>query len=193
MIYQPEFLHRAEEEQLLDILGAMPLVAMRYRQYTARREVLSFGASYDFAEGRLEAAEPLAQPLHPLRERVAAWMGIDPGALSHVLVARYRPGTPLGWHRDVPDFEDVVGVSLGAEALMRFRPYPAGLARRPEILHVPLAERSIYLLRGAARWRWQHSVAPVQALRYSITFRTVRAARGAAASRGTFTLPAAGP
>ena len=36
---------------------------------------------------------------------------------------------------------------------------------------------SIYLLRGAARWNWQHSVAPTKALRYSITLRTASTRR----------------
>jgi alkylated DNA repair dioxygenase AlkB len=37
--------------------------------------------------------------------------------------------------------------------------------------------RSIYLLRGPARWEWQHSVSATRSLRYSITFRTRRARR----------------
>jgi hypothetical protein len=30
-------------------------------------------------------------------------------------------------------------------------------------------------MQGDARWRWQHSIAPTKALRYSVTFRTLRA------------------
>src|SRR5690606_41709594 len=90
------------------------------------------------------------------------------------LVAEYSPGTPLGWHRDVPDFEDVVGISLGSAAEMRLRPYPHEKGKRGGVLKASIAPRSIYLLRGPSRWAWQHSVAPAQALRYSITLRTAR-------------------
>jgi alkylated DNA repair dioxygenase AlkB len=43
------------------------------------------------------------------------------------------------------------------------------------VIKLTLEPRSIYLLRGAARWAWQHSVAPTKELRYSITLRTARA------------------
>jgi alkylated DNA repair dioxygenase AlkB len=112
--------------------------------------------------------------------------------LEHALVARYTPGTPLGWHRDVPDFEDIIGVSLAAEALMRFRPWPPRDPRRADVRRLALAPRSIYLLRGPARWQWQHSVAPVAALRYSVTFRTRRRQRSATGG-ATISPPAAAP
>jgi alkylated DNA repair dioxygenase AlkB len=94
-----------------------------------------------------------------------------------VLVAEYREGTPLGWHRDVPDFEDVVGVSLLNEAVMRLRPYPPREPKKAGVIKLTIEPRSIYLLRGPARWEWQHSVAPTRSLRYSITFRTAAARR----------------
>jgi alkylated DNA repair dioxygenase AlkB len=71
--------------------------------------------------------------------------------------------------RDVPDF--LSGVSLGASCVMRFR---RGSRPDRELRRVPLAPRSAYVLSGAARAAWQHSVPPVSALRYSITFRTLR-------------------
>ena len=33
--------------------------------------------------------------------------------------------------------------------------------------------RHALVLRDDARWRWQHSIPPTKALRYSITFRTL--------------------
>jgi alkylated DNA repair dioxygenase AlkB len=91
-----------------------------------------------------------------------------------VLASEYQPGVPLGWHRDVPDFEVVVGVSLASAARLRFRPYPWDAAHRKEVFSLDLEPRSIYMLRDQARWGWQHSVPPVKQLRYSITFRTAR-------------------
>lgn len=94
--------------------------------------------------------------------------------LRRLRVAEYAPGTPLGWHRDVPDFETIAGVSLGGEALLRFRPYPLDEAARRQVLQLEVAPRSIYQMAGIARWGWQHSVPPVKARRWSITFRTPR-------------------
>jgi alkylated DNA repair dioxygenase AlkB len=174
MLYQRDFLTREEEAALIDLIAAMPVKEMNYRGYTARRRVLSFGGSYDFQAHQLNAAPALPDTLEPLRRKVAHWLGIAPEAFSQVMVAEYRQGTPLGWHRDVPDFEDVVGVSLLNEAVMRFRPYPPREPKKAGVIKVVVEPRSVYLLRGPARWDWQHSVAPTHRLRYSITFRTSR-------------------
>jgi len=174
MRYEPDFLGAEEEAALIALIATLPLEAAKYKAYTARRRVTSFGGSFDYDANKLRPTVPLPEALHPLRARVGAWAGIEPEALAHALVAEYAPGAPLGWHRDVPDFEDVVGVSLGSAATLRLRPYPPVDPRRADVLRVLAAPRSIYLLRGAARWGWQHSVAPVAALRWSITFRTRR-------------------
>jgi len=174
MRYAEDFLLPEEEAALAARIAGLPLAPMKYQQYEARRRVVSYGGQYDFSRQRLEEAEPIPGWLDPLRARAAAWSGIAPGAFVHALVAEYQPGTPLGWHRDVPDFEDVVGVSLLNAAVMRLRPYPPESGTRRDILKLTLPPRSIYLLRGASRWGWQHAVSPTKALRYSITLRTAR-------------------
>jgi alkylated DNA repair dioxygenase AlkB len=88
-----------------------------------------------------------------------------------VLVNEYRPGAPIGWHRDRPQFEDVVGVSLGAPGRFRFR-RKAGVGW--ERMALTVEPRSVYLLRGSARTEWEHSLPPAPELRYSITFRSLR-------------------
>ena len=173
--YERDFLSLAEEAELLGIVQGLPLKEMRYKEYTARRRGTSFGGSYDFGTNRLEPGPQLPEALHPLRAKVAAWAGIAPEDLGHMLIAEYRPGTPLGWHRDVPDFEDIIGVSLHNDAVMQFRPYvPGAPASGPAALEFLIEPRSVYLLRGPARWAWQHAIAPTEALRYSITLRTLR-------------------
>ena len=172
MRYEEEFLSREEERALVAILERLPLANMQYQQYTARRRVVNYGGKYDFSAQKLDEAAPLPEWLDSLRERAGAWAGIAPEAFTQALIAEYAPGTPLGWHRDVPDFEDVIGVSLLHEAVMRFRPYPPDGTTRADTLKLTLPPRSIYLLRGAARWEWQHAVSPTKALRYSITLRT---------------------
>ena len=142
----------------------------------------SYGSAYDYDRQRLLPAPPLPAFLLPLRERIARWAGLAPDAFCNALVAEYRPGTPLGWHRDVPDYELVAGVSLAAPARMRLRRYPPQGGRRDEILALELAPRSAYLLQGVARWGWQHSISPTAALRYSITLRTGRLTSSSAAS-----------
>lgn len=177
MVYECDFLDAKEESELVRLIQGWPLEAMRYKAYLARRRVLSFGGKYDFEANRLQQSLPIPAELDPLRARVAAWLGVDPQAFTQVLVAEYADGTPLGWHRDVPDFEDVVGVSLLSEAVMRLRPWPAQAVKRSDVLKLTIEPRSVYLLRGPSRWAWQHSVAPTKALRYSITFRTASARR----------------
>lgn len=180
MRYQPGFLTAEEESALLTQIRHLPLAPMQYQGFTALRRVVSYGGQYDFSAQRLNEAPPLPAWLDPLRDRVAGWAGIPAASFAQALIAEYRPGTPLGWHRDVPDFGDIVGVSLLADAVLRFRPYPPQAPVRAEVRKVTVAPRSVYLLRGPARWDWQHSVAPTKALRYSITFRTPSARRQAA-------------
>jgi alkylated DNA repair dioxygenase AlkB len=172
MRLQTDFLTQEEEATLVQVIAALPLAPMQYQQYTARRRVVSYGGQYDFSAQKLNAAQPLPAWLDPLRERAGAWAGIAPEHFTQALVAEYAPGTPLGWHRDVPDFEDVVGISLLDHAVMRFRPYPHETGSKAATLKLVLPPRSIYLLRGPARWGWQHAVSPTKALRYSITLRT---------------------
>lgn len=173
LVYQPEFLSAAEEAALIGVIATLPLQAAQYKQYVARRRVMSFGDSYDFDTHRLLPTAALDDRLHGLRDRVADWLHVAPAALVHALVAEYAPGTPLGWHRDVPDFETIVGVSLGGHAVLRFRPFPPEAGAR-KLVQLDAAPRSIYQLAGDARWGWQHSVAPTKERRWSITFRTAR-------------------
>lgn len=174
MRYGEDFLSRDEEGALLAHIAELPLHEARYKSYTARRRIASFGTQYDYDDQRLLPAPPIADFLLPLRERLAQWAGVAPQAFGNVLVAEYRPGTPLGWHRDVPDYELIAGVSLAATARMRLRRYPPANLRKEDVLTLELAPRSAYVLQGTARWGWQHSIAPTAALRYSITFRTRR-------------------
>jgi alkylated DNA repair dioxygenase AlkB len=171
--YEAGFVSAGEEAALVMAISALSLQEARYKQYVARRRTAHFGAGYDFDSNALQAAPPIPAFLLPLRARVALWAGVPEEQFVQVLVTEYQPGTPLGWHRDVPDFGVVVGVSLAGWARMRFRPYPAASALHGTPFALDLAPRSVYLLRGEARWRWQHAVSATKSLRYSITFRTM--------------------
>jgi alkylated DNA repair dioxygenase AlkB len=172
LLYQDNFLSAPEEEALLAEIRNLPLEEAKYKAYTARRRTVSYGSSYDFGTNELSAAPEVPEWLLPLKGRAAGLAGVDDAAIRHALVTEYRPGTELGWHRDVPEFNIVVGVSLAASCRMRFRRYPPH--KGAKIFNLELAPRSVYVLRDEIRWRWQHSVARTTELRYSITFRTPR-------------------
>ena len=172
LVHRPDFLGEAEEAALLLGIRALDLREAQYKEFTAKRRVASFGAGYDFDANELTPAPEIAPFLLGLREKVARWVGVAAEEFGYAMVSEYRPGTALGWHRDVPHFEMVVGVSLGGPATMRFRPFPP--RKNDRIFTLGLEPRSAYILRDDARWKWQHSIVPTPALRYSITFRTAR-------------------
>ena len=176
LVYVPQFLSADEEAQALACIAALELREARYKEYTANRRIASFGAGYDFDTNELTPAPSLAPFLLPLRARVAALAGIAEAEFGYAMVAEYSPGTQLGWHRDVPQFEMIAGLSLASAARMRFREFPP--RKGGHVFALSLEPRSAYLLKGEARWGWQHSIPPTPQLRYSITFRTRAVKRG---------------
>ena len=104
-------------------------------------------------------------------QKAAQFAGLSADALQHALITEYSAGAAIGWHRDRPEFEDVIGISLRAPCVFRFR---RKQGTRWERASIGLQPRSTYLLRGPARWDWQHSIPAVDNLRYSITFRSFR-------------------
>lgn len=162
-----------EERMLIARIDATDLTPFRFQGWTGKRLTSAFGWSYDFAIGRPVEAPPIPDWLHPFRERAAVFAGLDPAALIQALLIRYDPGAGIGWHRDRPIYGDVVGVSLGAPAAMRFRRRRGtGFDR----VSVPLAPRGVYRLGGDARHLWEHSIAPLTRPRWSITFRSLATA-----------------
>jgi alkylated DNA repair dioxygenase AlkB len=107
----------------------------------------------------------------PLRERAAEFAGLCREDIAHALVTEYSPGTPIGWHRDRPVFEDVIGVSLLLACTFRFRRKHGSKWERYSLTAQP---RSMYLMRGPSRWEWEHSIPEVEQTRYSVTFGTLR-------------------
>jgi alkylated DNA repair dioxygenase AlkB len=174
MHYRSEFVSPDEEQALIAAIRSLPLTEAKYQQYTARRRTVNFGAGYDFSHQHATPAPALPEQFHWLLDRAAAWAGLNPSSFVQALVAEYRVGTPLGWHRDVPDYEVIVGISLAGAARLRMRPYPYSLQRKREVIAVTLEPRSAYILSGVARWGWQHQVPPTKVLRYSVTFRSAR-------------------
>ena len=181
--YRAEFLSMGEEGELLDTLAHVGFSNVEMRGAVARRRTAQYGWTYGYEKRSSEPGAPIPAFLLPIRERAAQWAGLEPAALAEVLLTEYPEGAPIGWHRDAPMFGDIAGVSLGAACRMKFRPYvsPKDAARlaapRRTTHQIELTPRSAYLIRGMARRDFEHSIPPVQARRYSITFRTVRSWR----------------
>jgi alkylated DNA repair dioxygenase AlkB len=169
-VYRSETIDPDEEVALVAALAVLDLRAFEMRGYVARRRVASFGRRYEGAGQGLEDGPPIPDFLLALRRKAAAFAGLAPDDLVHALVNEYPPGAPIGWHRDRPAFGRVVGFSLLSPCVMRFRrSRESGWERRS----LTLEPRSAYGLTGEARFAWEHSIPAVEALRYSITFRTL--------------------
>lgn len=168
--YREDFISAMEEKDLIAKLGELDLAPFRFHGWLGNRKTRTFGWRYDFDDASFAPAESIPEWLHPLREMAAEFAGLSVDDFAQVLLARYDPGAGIGWHRDRDVFEDVVGISLGSPATMRFRQRtPDGFRRA----NVQLEPRSAYLLSGEVRWEWEHRITPGDDLRFSITFRTL--------------------
>jgi alkylated DNA repair dioxygenase AlkB len=179
--YRNDFITDAEERSLLEAIAEVAFADFEMHGIAAKRRVAFFGQSYD-----RKSAGPIPAFLLPVRASIAEWSGIDPDAFAMALINEYRPGSPIGWHRDAPQYGIVAGISLLSACRMKLRPYvaPSALAKTPSRAprktshELTLERRSGYLIAGKARSHFEHSIPAVETLRYSITFRTLRRDRG---------------
>jgi alkylated DNA repair dioxygenase AlkB len=173
--YRDDFITADEEAALAADIARVEFAAFEMRGVVAKRRVAFFGRSYD--QGATSTL-PIPEFLFPLRARLADWLKVEPAEFAMALINEYTIGTPVGWHRDAPQYAIVAGVSLLSACRMKFRPYVAPSApkppRRAATHDITLERRSAYLMTGDSRTRYEHHVPPVDALRYSITFRTLR-------------------
>jgi DNA oxidative demethylase len=170
LAYRSDFITQAEHDFLITELSTLDLAPFPFHGWLGNRKTQTFGWRYDFDDASFSPAEPIPDWLHAVRARAAALASMAPENFAHVLLARYDPGAGIGWHRDRPQFDEVVGISLGTPATMRFRQRTAEGFRRA---NVQLEPRSAYLLSGDVRWDWEHSIVPGDTLRFSITFRSL--------------------
>jgi alkylated DNA repair dioxygenase AlkB len=176
-IYRPNFLSEAEEQELIREIQQIHLAPFKYYQFTGKRRTASFGWQYEFGASEITRAPEIPPYLLPVRTRAGSLFNIDPRSLVQISIIEYSVGSPIGWHRDIPHFGVVVGISLGAACRIRLRKYSRPRSKnlkRDEILSMELQPRSIYLMSGASRETWQHSIPPVKKLRYAIMMRTLR-------------------
>jgi alkylated DNA repair dioxygenase AlkB len=175
--YQDDFITPAEEASLAGHIANVEFSAFEMRGVAARRRVAFFGSAYD---SRNTPTAELPGFLFPLRARLAEWVQVKPEDFATALINEYPPGAPIGWHRDAPQYGIVTGLSLLTPCRMKLRPYVSPSAHtkdsrsRKTTHELELFPRSAYLMSGQARSDYEHSIPAVEALRYSITFRTLR-------------------
>ncbi|MBL6614883.1 MAG: alpha-ketoglutarate-dependent dioxygenase AlkB [Reyranella sp.] len=169
--YREDAISVEEERHYARQFKLLPFAPFEFHGFLGRRRVASFGWRYDYGKQRLREANPLPDLLLPLRERAADIAGLPVESLKQALVTEYDAGAAIGWHRDKPMFGEVVALSFLSSCRLRFRRRQAdGWERRA----LDVQPRSAYVLRGAVRQDWEHSIPPVDSLRYSVTFRTLR-------------------
>jgi alkylated DNA repair dioxygenase AlkB len=166
--YTPNILSQRDENLLVKELQSLPFKEFEFRGFVGKRRVVSFGWRYDFGGRQLQKADDMPPFLLPLRHRAASFAGLDPDAFQHALVTEYSAGAGIGWHRDKAVFDEVVGLSLVSPCRFRFRRKQGDRWERVALTAEP---RSAYLLAGPSRTEWEHSIPPMDRLRYSITFR----------------------
>ncbi|HEU0134415.1 MAG TPA: alpha-ketoglutarate-dependent dioxygenase AlkB [Allosphingosinicella sp.] len=181
LAYAPSFLDPDEESALAAHIADLPFKPFEFHGFTGNRRTVSFGLHYAFDGSGLREAEPIPDWLQPLRARAAELAGREPEDFVHALVIEYAAGAGIGWHRDRPVFGDVVGISLLAPAPLRFR---RRIGAKWERFTLTAEPRSAYLLSGESRHEWEHSIPPLETLRYSVTLRTL-AASPSEMGRGT--------
>jgi alkylated DNA repair dioxygenase AlkB len=168
--YRSDVVADAVQADLVRQIAQLPLKPFDFHGFEGKRRTASYGWKYDFdtqSAGRTDAIPPF---LLPVRALAATFAGMDTAQLQQALVTEYAPGAPIGWHRDKGVFGRVVGISLLSSCTFRLRRKVGTRWERAAVIAEP---GSVYVLAGAARSEWEHSIPPVEQLRYSVTFREI--------------------
>lgn len=173
-VYGAELISAEEQRTVVERIEQLSFTQIKMHGVVAKRRAAHFGRGYEYASGRIAPAADIPDFFLPLRARVAEFAGRDAEDFAELLVTDYPPGAGIGWHRDAPAFDIVVGVSLLSECTMQFRPWPVEKKKEKTLLRQILEPRSAYILRGPSRTRWQHHIAATKKRRLSLTFRTLR-------------------
>ena len=184
--YHPDFLAASDEERLL---AHAPIDSLEWLTDLSRR-VMHFGYKYDYTSRSLDETarigplpDWLARLSHMVREAASeeAKQLLDPQRpFEQAIINEYEPKQGIAPHIDRDCFGPVVAtVSLGSAVNMDFcRDFTADKFTQR------LEPRSLVLLYGDARYKWQHGIAKRKSdtwggqkierkRRVAITFRTI--------------------
>lgn len=176
-LYFPGFLTEEEERELYEEVLRTELHGFTFHGFEAKRKVASFGYDYSFDKGALSKGKEIPPGFYPLIDKVAQQAAMARDDFAELLVTEYPIGSVINWHRDAPPFDLIAGVSLLSDCNFRLRPHEKAKQGRRSVISFPVRRRSLYIIQGSARTEWQHSIAPVNRVRYSITLRTLREGR----------------
>jgi alkylated DNA repair dioxygenase AlkB len=168
-VYIPDFLSPEEHDDLLCQLRALTYEHDVFRGQTMKRGWAQFGWGYVSIGQQLEPAPPIPPYLQAVIDKAAPYYQ-NSIEFAQCIVTKYPVGAGIGFHKDAPCFGDcILGVSLAAEARLRFRPK----GETHPSFAVTASPGSLYVMEGTARWQYEHQIMPVKKERYSLTFRTV--------------------
>lgn len=151
LTYIPAFIDSNQENDLLRTIDAQPWIT------ELKRRVQHYGYRYDY-KARNVAPESYLGPL-------PEWLSLYAEQLStggfflklpdQVIINEYEPGQGIAPHIDcAPCFTDTVAsLSLGSTCVMEF----THIEKRQKIPML-LEPRSLVVLSGDARYRWQHAI-----------------------------------
>ena len=172
--YIPGFLTEDEEKRLLNEISKIELHNLLFQGYEAKRKTASFGMDWSFEKKQLSKGKEIPPGFLPLLQKVSGELKIKVESFAELLITEYPVGSVINWHRDAPPFDIIAGISLQSDCNFKFRPHNKNLQGRNSIVSIPVTRHSLYVMKGASRTEWQHSVAPVRQIRYSITLRTLK-------------------
>jgi alkylated DNA repair dioxygenase AlkB len=172
--YHPHFITEAEETKLMKTISKIELHSFQFQGYEAKRKVASFGYDWNFEKKQLSKKKQIPEVFGWLIEKIANHITIAKNDFAELLVTEYPVGSVINWHRDAPPFDIIAGISLASDCIFRLRPHEKSRQHRRSLISFPVQRRSLYVLKDEARTEWQHSTAPVKAVRYSITLRSLR-------------------
>ncbi len=170
MSYIPKFISSDEEKLLFEHIQNLDWQEIALFGQIAKRRVVHFGLNYHYANRTVKPTKPPAEFLNEVIARGANLLKKPTANIAEVLITEYPINAGINWHRDAPLFKDIIGISLNSCCTIHFR----NRMDKKEQFKLHLEQGSAYILQDAIRWDWEHRIAPVKILRYSITLRTLK-------------------
>lgn len=167
--YRSNFITQQQEYHLWQFVRTLEFQEVWRSGRSPQRVTRQFGEVID-PEAEVVTSRAIPKELKGLKTKAAKFAGLAERDLSQVLITKYPPGSGVGWHLELPHYDQVmVSVLLGFSCLLQLR---HRVGRQIQQYERILAARSAYALRGEARYNWQHRIAASDFERYSITFET---------------------
>jgi alkylated DNA repair dioxygenase AlkB len=152
--YHPNFISVSEEGQLL--------ASVRSEKWLddLQRQVQHYGFKYDYKSRSIDESQrigPLPQWSQLIIDKMISLKIVETRP-DQLIVNKYEPGQGIAMHVDCePCFDDtIVSLSLGSDIVMNFKRAMADVAKVPLLLE----RRSLTVLRGEARYQYQHGIDP---------------------------------